>query len=72
ANSDQSIGAASPDFKQAAAVAMFGMLLRDSQQKGNSTYDAVLEIAGDAGRDSGDSYREEFLEMVERAKELAE
>ncbi len=72
ANGDQSIGAASPDFKQAAAVAMFGMLLRDSQYKGNSTYDAVLEIAGDAGRDGSDSYREEFLEMVERAKVLSD
>src|SRR5207253_9302818 len=33
---------ASPDFKFTAAVAEFGMLLRDSEFRGNGTLDAVL------------------------------
>ena len=38
-------GHASDDLKFAAAVAGFGMLLRDSPYKGSLTYDGVLEIA---------------------------
>ncbi|MEX0714876.1 MAG: VWA domain-containing protein, partial [Pirellulales bacterium] len=40
-------GKASADFKFAAAVASFGMLLRDSAHKGTTSYDAVIEIAQD-------------------------
>ncbi|HEY2883085.1 MAG TPA: VWA domain-containing protein, partial [Pirellulales bacterium] len=40
-------GEASADFKFAAAVASFGMLLRDSQYKGNATLAAVQELAGE-------------------------
>ena len=40
-------GQASQDFRFAAAVASFGMLLRNSQHKGNATYAGVLEIAGE-------------------------
>ncbi len=38
-------GSASPDFKFAAAVAAFGMILRDSPHKGNATMDSVLQWA---------------------------
>lgn len=66
--SDKKFGAAGQDFQFAAAVAAFGMLLRDSQHRGDATYDAVLEIAQSAqGQDPG-GYRAEFLEMVRRAK----
>jgi Ca-activated chloride channel family protein len=63
-------GQASDDFKFAAAVASFGMLLRDSHYVGNATLDAVLEIATDGGRRDPHGYRAEFLDMVRRAKEL--
>ena len=33
----------SADFRFAAAVAMFGQLLRDSEFKGNATYDKVMK-----------------------------
>jgi Ca-activated chloride channel family protein len=63
-------GAASGDFQFASAVAGFGLLLRDSQYKGNLTYAAVLELAQSAiGRDEN-GYRAEFVEMVRRAKSL--
>lgn len=72
--SDQELkfGQASSDFKFACAVAGFGMLLRDSQHKGDLTYEAVHEIAkANVGQDSH-GYRAELLEMIQRAKQIAE
>lgn len=64
-------GKASADFKFAAAVAGFGMLLRDSEHKQGLTLEAVREIAEESlGADSS-GYRAEFLNLVVRAKELA-
>jgi len=63
-------GQASQDFRFAAAVASFGMLLRDSQYKGNATYAGVLETATEAASGDTTGYREEFLKMVARAREL--
>jgi Ca-activated chloride channel family protein len=65
-------GKASLDFQFAAAVASFGMLLRDSEHKGTATYDAVLEIAAAAKGSDFHGYRAELLEMVRRAKTLSE
>jgi Ca-activated chloride channel family protein len=64
-------GKASPDFQFAAAVASFGMLLRDSEHQGDATYDAVLEIATAAKGPDAHGYRAEFLDIVRRAKALA-
>ena len=58
---------ATDDFQFAAAVAGFGMLLRDSQFKGIATYAAVTEWAQPAvGRDEF-GYRAEFLQLVSLA-----
>jgi len=58
------------DLKFAAAVACFGMLLRDSEHKGKSTFDLCLELAqAGKGPDSG-GYRSEFLQLVSLAKTL--
>ena len=67
----QRFSEASSDFKFAAAAASFGMLLRSSNHAGNATYDAVLEIAGDAAREDESGYRREFLQLVAKAKELS-
>ncbi len=62
---------ASEDFKFAAAVAGFGMLLRDSPDKGNLTYPGVLEL-GEASKGADRSgYRAEFLELVKKAQAVA-
>lgn len=58
------------DFQFSAAVASFGMLLRDSKFKGDASYDKVLEWAA-AASDDRESYRQEFLAMVRKAKSLA-
>jgi Ca-activated chloride channel family protein len=61
---------ASKDFQFAASVAEFGMLLRDSEFKGDSSYDNVLEIARASKGTDENGYRAEFLNLVKKAKEL--
>ena len=59
---------ASADFKFAASVAAFGLILRDSIHRGSSTLDGVTESAGEAlGTDPG-GYRAEFVELVRCAQ----
>ena len=61
---------AAPDLKFAAAVAEFGMLLRDSQYKGKGTFGAVIEWAQEGkGRDAA-GYRAGFIEMARKAQSL--
>lgn len=66
-----SFDAADRDFQFAAAVAGFGMLLRDSPYKGNWTFSAVGEIAGAAQGEDAHGFRGEFLRMVDAAAPLA-
>jgi Ca-activated chloride channel family protein len=61
---------AAPDFKFAAAVAEFGMLLRESEHRGSGTIGAVLEWAQEGkGRDAN-GYRAGFIELVRKAQSL--
>lgn len=53
----------------AAAVAEFGMVLRDSEHKGNADYDTVLALAEPCIHADTDDYKKEFLQLVETAKE---
>ena len=55
------------EFQFAAAVAGFGMLLRDSEHRGNWTYDAVGEVAQASLGGDRHGFRKEFLEMVTAA-----
>jgi len=61
---------ASADFKFAAAVAEFGMLLRDSEFKGSGTLGAVLQWAQEAKSADTNGYRAGFLELVRKAQVL--
>jgi Ca-activated chloride channel homolog len=61
----------SETLRFAAAVAEFGLLLRESEHKGQATWAQVRELAeGARGRDAG-GYREAFLDLVRRAEELS-
>ncbi len=62
--------AASPETQFAAAVAEFGMLLRNSQFKGSATYADVLALARAMRGPDAEGYREEFLRMVETSRTL--
>ena len=62
-------GRLSPDFRFAAAVAAWGMVLRDSAHKGGADMDKVLEWARQALADDAydpGGHRREFIDLVER------
>jgi Ca-activated chloride channel family protein len=61
---------ASADFKFAAAVAGFGMVLRDSPHKGEATLARVIEWAESANANDPAGYRGEFLELAREAQAL--
>jgi Ca-activated chloride channel family protein len=65
------IGKTPGDFRFAAAVASFGMILRNSQYRGTSSFDNVLELAKAGLGDDEHGYRAEFVDLVKRAKEIA-
>lgn len=57
------------DIAFAAAVAEFGMILRDSDYKGDSTCDSVLELL-EKSNIRGDEYKEEFVQLVKAYQDL--
>lgn len=68
-------GARSPSqtssaFRFSAAVAGFGMLLRDSQYKGTGSYEMVHSLAAGAMQHDEYGHQREFLGLVERASNL--
>ncbi len=60
----------SDNFRWAAAVAEFGMLLRDSKFKGDASFRHVIRLASGAKGEDLEGYRSEFIKLVEKAKEL--
>jgi Ca-activated chloride channel family protein len=62
--------AASDDFRFAAAVAGFGMLLRDSGHSGDLTFEDVLSLAEDGLSRDPHGHRTAFLDLVTRADEV--
>ena len=65
-----SLERASNDFRFAAAVAAFGMVLRDSKYKGNANLDLVLNLAQNSQGADLDGYRADFIELVKTAKKI--
>ena len=60
----------STDFRFAAAVAGFGMLLRDSEHAGILTLDDVVTLAEEGKGDDPRGYRGEFIRLVEATRDL--
>jgi Ca-activated chloride channel family protein len=67
---DISLARASENFKFSAAVAAFGMLLRDSEFKGDTTYKSVLNLARNGKGKDFFGYRSEFIQLVEKCSLL--
>ena len=58
------------DYRFAAAVAEWGMLLRNSKYKAQSSYNQVLELAKNALGEDKESYRKEFIDLVELSEKI--
>ena len=62
----------SDDFRFSAAVAMFGLVLRDSEHKGSATLEGAVSLAKNAMGNDPFQYRAEFVSVVERTATLIE
>jgi Ca-activated chloride channel family protein len=58
----------SRDFRFAAAVAGFGMLLRESPHRGTATWESIRELAMEGRGEDRTGYRGEFLTLIDKAK----
>ena len=67
---DTGTGSASENTRFAAAVAEFGMLLRDSKLKGHSSFENCLALARESRGEDSEGYRAEFISLVEKSAEL--
>lgn len=61
---------ASENFRFSAAVAEFGMLLRDSEMKGHANMEHVIDTASRALGEDENGYRREFVALAEMAQSL--
>ncbi|NEO22681.1 MAG: VWA domain-containing protein [Moorea sp. SIO4A5] len=63
---------ASDNFKFSAAIASFGMVLRDSPYKGKASFDQALTLAKESEGVDLEGYRAEFIDLVESAQEIGD
>ena len=63
-------GGASEDMRFASAVAEFALLLRESEHRGQASWDQVLTLARGARGEDEQGYRGEFIGLVETARTL--
>ena len=66
-----SLAKTSDNFRFAAAVAQFGLVLRNSEFKSTSSFDNVIALARKAKGTDEEGYRAEFIRLVETAQMLA-
>jgi Ca-activated chloride channel family protein len=59
------------DFRMAAAVATFGLLLKNSAYKSQATYKDALSLAEKAKGEDKEGYRAEFIQMIKKAMVLS-
>ncbi len=65
------IGKTSDNFRFAASVAEFGLLLRNSEFKAEASFDNIIKMARKAKGNDDEGYRSEFIRLVESAQMLA-
>ncbi len=63
----ESIRKTSDNFRFSAAVASFGMLLRDSEFKGSCTYESAVQLAESAKGKDAEGYRGEMIRLLKSA-----
>ena len=67
----KSVFAASPDMQFAAAIAEFGMLLRNSAHRGSATYAEALQLARATRGVDLDGDRDEFVRMIDAGRAMS-
>ena len=72
ADVSRSPDAATADYKFAAAVVGYGLMLRDSPFKGDLTWEKVQTLAEEGQGPDREGYRAEFLQLVRKARGLQE
>jgi Ca-activated chloride channel family protein len=60
------------DFRFASSVAAFGLLLRNSEYRGDATYSRVRRFAAGALGEDRNGHRAEFLKLVDAAERLGQ
>ena len=60
----------SENFRFSAAVAGFGMLLRNSEHKGDATYKSIINLAKNSKGNDAEGYRSEFIQLIKLAEHL--
>lgn len=68
---EDNISGTSENLKFVSAVAMFGMILRNSEFKGCSSLDKVIELADSARNNDNEGYKAEFVRLVKSSLTLA-
>lgn len=61
----------SDDFRLAASIAEFGLLLRQSNFKGNANYEHIITTAKSARGNDEEGYRAEFIKLVKMSQLLS-
>jgi Ca-activated chloride channel homolog len=69
-DSAKSYSASSNEFKFAASVAAFGMLLRDSKHKGIASFPLIKELAMEGKGSDKNGYRAEFISLIDKAQTI--
>lgn len=62
----------SPDWNLASSIAMYGLLLRDSEYKGKSSYALSAELCKDSLAFDKKGYRKELLNSIEKAADISQ
>ena len=65
------LASTSDNFRFASAVVEFGMLLRDSEFKGDASFEEAIKLANSARGNDQYGYREDFINMVKSYTGLA-
>ncbi|MGB7415307.1 MAG: von Willebrand factor type A domain-containing protein [Thermosynechococcaceae cyanobacterium] len=72
ADAKGAIATASDNLKFASSVAMYGMMLRESELKGDTSYTSILNLAKQAKGEDTRGYRQAFIDMVESSQKLSQ
>ena len=69
-DADKNIDKSSENLRFAAAVAEFGMILRESEYKGTASLEGAADLAKSARGNDEDGYRSELIRLISTVKDM--